>query len=181
MRVLDRFKEEAEFYLEGSNLNLLNTINLVFLNTAFQLNLFYRLTNKLHKKIGNRRIVWIIPRFLTYLEKILYGSFISPQAKIGKRFQIIYGMGIIIGAEVKIGDNVTIFNGVTFGSTIPGKKDVQQPQVGNNVLIGSGAKLLGKITIGDNVRIGANAVVLKSFESDVTIAGMPAKIVKKNA
>ena len=87
-------------------------------------------------------------------------------------------MNIVIGEYSEIGDDVFIFNGVTLGSTIPGLPEIKQPKIGNKVLIGSGAKILGGITIGDNVIIGANAVVVKSFGPNITIAGMPAKIIR---
>ena len=87
-------------------------------------------------------------------------------------------MGVVIGETAEVGDNVTIYHGVTLGGT--GKhKGKRHPTIGNNVIIGSGAKVLGPINIGDNVKIGANSVVLKDIEADKTAVGIPAKVVKK--
>ena len=102
---------------------------------------------------------------------------ILPGAKIGKGLFIDHGTGVVIGETAIIGDNVTMFHGATLGGT--GKeKGKRHPTVGNNVFIGSGAKVLGNITIGDNVKIGANAVILKDVPHNVTIVGVPGKIVK---
>lgn len=181
MGVFKRFVEEAECYLDGSRLNLTNTLYLILFRTGFQLDLFYRVSERLYGIFGKKRFLWLIPEIIIYVEKVLIGSYIDPQAKIGKRFKIIYGMGIVIGSKVEIGDDVTIFNGTTLGSAMPGLPDIKQPKIGNNVLIGTGAKILGDISIGANVKIGANSVVLKSFPANVTIAGVPAKIVKKHS
>ena len=175
-----KIKEYAQNYTDGEEVTLSRLLYLVFFNQAFQLFLFYKLSQRLDIKFHNKRFFWIIPKIVLYFEKVLIGSYIDPRAKIGKGFKIHYGMGIVIGEKVEIGDNVTIFNGVTLGSVFPGRSEIKQPKIGNNVFIGSGAKVLGGITIGDNVKIGANAVVLKSFGPNVTIAGVPGKIVKKN-
>jgi len=181
MGISKRLIEEAESYLDGSQPRLTNILLLCFFNSGFQLNLFYRLTHKLYKSFASRRLLWLIPRIITYLERVLASSYIDPKAKIGKRFRILYGFNIVIGAKVEIGDDVMIFNGTSIGSAVPGLLDIKQPKIGSGVFIGAGAKLLGGITIGDNVKIGANSVVLKSFGPNVTIAGIPAKIVKKHS
>ncbi|CAB1055278.1 Serine acetyltransferase (EC [Olavius sp. associated proteobacterium Delta 1] len=173
-----RLKEEASCYADGKALKLFDLICLVFLNNGFQLNLFYRMTKRLHKSLSNKRLLWLVPRIMLYLERLITGSVIDPGAKIGCRFKIIYGMNIVIGEFVEIGNDVIIFNGVSLGSVTPGLPEIKQPKLGSNIMIGTGAKILGDITIGDNVKIGANAVVLNSFESNVSIAGVPAKVIR---
>lgn len=110
-------------------------------------------------------------RFLTQIE-------IHPGVKIGKRFFIDHGFGVVIGETAEIGDNVTIFQGVTLGGT--GKeKGKRHPTVGSNVVIGAGAIILGAIHIGDNARIGAGSVVTKSVPPDTTVVGNPSWIVRR--
>ncbi|MDU1855059.1 MAG: serine O-acetyltransferase EpsC, partial [Clostridium baratii] len=100
-------------------------------------------------------------------------------AKIGKGLFIDHGMGVVIGETAEVGDNVTIYHGVTLGGT--GKdKGKRHPTVKDNVIIGAGAKVLGPITIGNNVKVGANSVVLKDVPDNATAVGMPAKIIIKD-
>ena len=116
-------------------------------------------------------------RYISEKAKRKTGIEIHPGAKIGKGLFIDHGMGVVIGETAIVGDNVTMYHGVTLGGT--GKeKGKRHPTIGDNVFIGSGAKLLGNIKIGNNVKIGANAVVLKDVPDNVTIVGIPAKIVK---
>ena len=115
---------------------------------------------------------------ISQLSRFFTGIEIHPGAKIGKGLFIDHGMGVVIGETSEIGDNVTIYHGVTLGGT--GKeKGKRHPTVGNNVVIGAGAKVLGAITIGDNVKIGANSVVLKDVIINSTAVGIPAKVLKK--
>ena len=107
---------------------------------------------------------------------MLTGIEIHPGAKIGKRLFIDHGMGIVIGETVTIGDNCTIYHGVTLGGT--GKdKYKRHPDLGNNVVVGAGAKILGPIKIGNNVKIGANAVILKEVPDNSTVVGVPGKLI----
>ncbi|MEK6645109.1 MAG: serine O-acetyltransferase EpsC [Candidatus Firestonebacteria bacterium] len=118
-----------------------------------------------------------LPRFISQFSRFLTGIEIHPGAKIGRGFFIDHGMGVVIGETTEIGDNVTLFQGVTLGGT--GKeKGKRHPTLGNNVVVGVGAKVLGNITIGDNVYIGANSVVLISAPPDSTVVGVPGRIVK---
>lgn len=113
--------------------------------------------------------------FIEYFIRIIFASDISCKSSIGPGFQIQHGHDIVIGADVKIGENCKIFNGVTLGNKDTTKSSFgQQPHVADNVLIGTGSKLLGPITIGNNSSIGANSVVLKSFPSNSVIVGIPA-------
>ncbi|MCX7694188.1 MAG: serine O-acetyltransferase [Caloramator sp.] len=134
--------------------------------------LFYRLSHKLYK-----RRMFVLARVISQIARNLTGIEIHPGAKIGKGLFIDHGMGVVIGETAEVGDNVTIYHGVTLGGT--GKdKGKRHPTIGNNVVIGAGAKVLGPITVGDNVKIGANAVVLKNIPPNVTVVGIPAKIVR---
>lgn len=120
----------------------------------------------------------LIPRVLSQLNRFLTGIEIHPAAKIGKGFFIDHGMGVVIGETTEIGDNVTLFQGVTLGGT--GKEaGKRHPTIGNNVVIGAGAKILGNIKIGNNVKIGANSVVLKDVPDDSTVVGVPGRIVRQ--
>ena len=106
------------------------------------------------------------------------GIEIHPGATIGKGLMIDHGMGVVIGETAEIGDNCTIYQGVTLGGT--GKEvGKRHPTIGNNVLIGAGAKVLGPLTIGDNTKIAANAVVLENISGNSTAVGIPAKVVRR--
>ena len=134
--------------------------------------LAHRLAHKLYnkKRFFTARLISQISRFLTGIE-------IHPGAKIGRKFFIDHGMGVVIGETAEIGDNVTMFHQVTLGGT--GKdKGKRHPTVGNNVFIGAGAKLLGPINVGDNVKIGCNAVVLQDVDSHTTVVGIPGDVVR---
>lgn len=118
-------------------------------------------------------------RVISQGAKILTGIEIHPGAKIGKGLFIDHGSGVVIGETAEIGDNCTLYQGVTLGGT---GKDVgkRHPTLGNNVMIGAGAKVLGPFRIGDNSKIAANAVVLSEVPPDSTAVGIPAKVVKRN-
>ena len=151
-------------------------LGVVFLYPSFHVMAFY--------KIGN--IFWrynlkFISRLIMHLARIFTGIEIHPAAKIGSNFFMDHGLGIVIGETTEIGENVTIYQGVTLGGIMPSvESDLQRnqkrhPTIGNNVIIGSGAQILGPINVGDNARIGANSVVSKDVPSDVTVAGIPAR------
>ena len=139
-----------------------NGFEVVFAYSGFHAILMHRINHFLWKiKIP------VIPRLLSHIARFLTGIEIHPGAKIGAGFFIDHGMGVVIGETAEIGENVTLYQGVTFGGT--GKeKGKRHPTLGNNVVIGAGAKILGAITIGDNVTIGANSVVLKSIPANST-------------
>ncbi|MBI5193418.1 MAG: serine O-acetyltransferase [Nitrospirae bacterium] len=120
----------------------------------------------------------VLPRVISHIGRFLTGIEIHPGASIGTGFFIDHGMGVVIGETSIIGNNVTLFQGVTLGGT--GKeKGKRHPTLGNNIVVGVGAKVLGNITIGDNVKIGANAVVLEPVPSDATVVGVPGRVVKQ--
>lgn len=122
----------------------------------------------------------IIPRLLANLAKVWGGAEIHPAATIGRSFFIDHGSGVVIGETAQIGDNCIIFHNVTLGGT--GKhKGKRHPTIGSNVMIGTAATLLGPITIGDNVKIGAETfVIMKDIPPNCTVVGIPGKIVKLN-
>lgn len=119
----------------------------------------------------------LLPRLISQLSRFLTGIEIHPGAKIGQGFFIDHGTGVVIGETAEVGDNVTLYQGVTLGGT--GKeKGKRHPTIGNNVVIGAGAKVLGSFKVGDNVKIGAGSVVLnKSIPSDTTVVGIPGRVV----
>ncbi len=119
----------------------------------------------------------LLPRIISQLARWLTGVEIHPGAKIGHGFFIDHGMGVVVGETAEIGDFVTLFQGVTLGGT--GKeRGKRHPTIGSHVVVGTGAKILGNIKIGDFVKIGANSVVLRSVPSNSTVIGVPGKIIK---
>jgi serine O-acetyltransferase len=120
----------------------------------------------------------LLPRFISQFSRFMTHIEIHPGAQIGQEFFIDHGAGVVIGETTVIGNKVTVFQGVTLGGT--GKeKGKRHPTIGNNVVVGAGAKVLGNITIGDNVNIGANAVVIRDVPDDSTVVGIPGRIAKK--
>jgi len=117
-------------------------------------------------------------RMINYISRWLTGADIHPGAVVGKNFFIDHATGVVIGETAEIGDNVSIYQGVTLGGVATEKKK-RHPTIGNNVVIGAGATILGPITIGDNVRVGAGSVVVKSVPPNSTVVGVPAKIVQR--
>jgi serine O-acetyltransferase len=120
----------------------------------------------------------LLARWFSQFARFFTGIEIHPGAKIGKNLFIDHGMGVVIGETATIGDNVTIYHGVTLGGT-SSKPGIRHPQVGNNVIIGSGAQILGPIYLNDGSRIGSNAVVVKDVPAGATMVGIPAREVKK--
>lgn len=149
-------------------------VEIVLLYSGVHALLAYRISHKLYlsEHYLSARAVSQLARFFTGIE-------IHPGAKIGKGFFIDHGMGVVIGETTEIGDNCTIYQGVTLGGT---GKDTgkRHPTVGNNVMIGAGAKVLGPIEVKDNSKIAANAVVLKSVSENSTAVGIPAKVVRRH-
>jgi serine O-acetyltransferase len=116
-----------------------------------------------------------LARFLSHINRFLTGIEIHPGAKIGRRFFIDHGAGVVIGETAEIGDDVLMYQGVVLGGTTL-KKEKRHPTVGNNVVIGTGAVALGAITIGDGARIGSGSVVVKSVPPGTTVVGIPGRI-----
>lgn len=151
-----------------------NTPEILLTYSGLHAILAYRIANKLLlMKIP------FIPRFLSFIARFLTGIEIHPGATIGKRLFIDHGMGVVIGETTIIGDDCTLFQGVTLGGT--GKEvGKRHPTLADNVVVGSGAKVLGSMRIGNNVRIGAGSVVISEVPDNCTVVGIPGKIVIKD-
>ena len=149
-----------------------STLEVILTYAGFHALLAYRLSHWL-----SSHHVPFLPRVISQVARVLTGIEIHPAAIIGKGFFIDHGMGVVIGETAEIGDYVTLFQGVTLGGT--GKeRGKRHPTLGNHVVVGAGAKILGGIRIGDNVKVGANSVVLKSVPANSTVTGVPARVIK---
>ena len=132
------------------------------------------ITHKLYQKKH-----YALARFISQIARLFTQVEIHPGSKLGRRLFIDHGCGIVIGETAEIGDDVTLYQGVTLGGT--GKESGKRhPTLGNNVVVGAGAKVLGSFTVGDNVKIGAGSVVLKPVPANCTVVGIPGKVVKKD-
>lgn len=169
-------KAIKELYLDAKNISKKdpaskNVLYVILLYPGFHALLLYRIAHFL-----NNLELKFIARLISQLARFLTGIEIHPGAVIGKRLFVDHGMGIVIGETTTIGNNCTIYHGVTLGGT--GKdKYKRHPDLGNNVIVGCGAKVLGPIKVGDNVKIGANSVVLKEVPENSTVVGIPGKVV----
>ena len=150
-----------------------NILYVIFLYQGFHAIVFHRIAHFFYKLK-----LLFIARLISQLARHITGIEIHPGAQIGRKLFIDHGMGIVIGESTRIGNDCTIYHGVTLGGTGKDKKK-RHPDIGNNVMIGCGAKVLGPIKIEDNVKIGANSVVLKNIESDSTVVGIPGVVVRK--
>lgn len=166
------FKDELKAAMERDPAAT-NYVEVIFTYSGLHALVFHKIAKGL-KKLS----VPYLPRVLSQVGKWITGIEIHPGAAIGKGFFIDHGMGVVIGETTIIGDNVTLFQGVTLGGT--GKeKGKRHPTLGNNVVVGTGAKILGNITIGNNVMVGANAVVLHNVPDDSTVVGVPGRVTKR--
>ena len=148
-------------------------VEIVFLYSGMHALLAYRVSHKLYvtKHYFSARLISQIARFFTGIE-------IHPGAKIGKGLFIDHGMGVVIGETAEIGDNCTLYQGVTLGGT--GKDEGKRhPTLGDNVMVGAGAKVLGPLTIGSGSKVAAGAVLLNPIPEDSTAVGIPAKVVRR--
>lgn len=144
----------------------------IFAYPGFHARQFHRLAHALW--------CWRIPffpRLISHINRFLTGIEIHPGVKIGEGFFIDHGMGVVIGETAEIGDNVALYQGVTLGGTSL-MKTKRHPTLGNNVVVGAGAKLIGAITIGDNVKVGAGSVVVTSVPANATVVGVPGRVVE---
>ena len=145
-------------------------LEVVLLYPGYHIIFFHRVAHALYR-IG----FYVLARWISQLGRGLTGIEIHPGAKIGKRLFIDHGMGIVIGETAVIGDDCLFYHEVTLGGHHGGKGQQRHPILGNNVLVGAGAKILGPIHIGDDVRIGANSVVTHDVATGMTVVGIPAK------
>jgi serine O-acetyltransferase len=148
-----------------------STLEIILAYPGFHARQFHRITHRLY-----RWRVPFFPRFISHIARFLTGIEIHPGAKIGEGFFIDHGMGVVIGETSEIGDYVTLYQGVTLGGTSL-QKIKRHPTLGNNVVVGVGAKVIGAIKIGDNSRIGAGSVVIKSVPPNSTVVGNPGRVV----
>ena len=161
-----------QLYLDAKNIMqkdpaARSILEVILLYPGFHILVYHRIAHFFYrcKLLFLARMISQIGRFFTGIE-------IHPGAKIGKRLFIDHGMGIVIGETAEIGDDCTIYHQVTLGGT--GKdKNKRHPTIGNNVMVGAGAKVLGPIVIGNHVKIGAGSVVLKNVQDNVTVVGTP--------
>jgi serine O-acetyltransferase len=148
-----------------------NVFEILFAYPGFHAREFHRLAHTLYK--------WKVPffpRWISHISRFLTGIEIHPGAKLGEGVFIDHGMGVVIGETAEVGDYVTLYQGVTLGGTSL-QKVKRHPTLGDHVVVGVGAKVIGAITIGDNTRIGAGSVVIKSSPPNATIVGNPGRIV----
>jgi serine O-acetyltransferase len=148
-------------------------LEILFLYSGIHAILAHKLSHALHK-----RRCYFLARLVSQTARFITGIEIHPGAKIGKGLFIDHGSAVVIGETAEIGDNCTLYQGVTLGGT---GKDIgkRHPTLGNNVMVGAGAKVLGPFKIGDNSKIAANAVVLEEIPTDSTAVGIPAKVVNR--
>ncbi|MFO0388535.1 MAG: serine O-acetyltransferase [Alphaproteobacteria bacterium] len=154
-------------------------LEVVLCYPGFHALVLHRLSHWLWK--GNLKL---LGRLVSYISRFLTGIDIHPGATIGQRFFIDHGMGVVIGETASIGDGVTMYHDVTLGGVAPQndkKGALRHPQIGNNVIIGAGAHLLGPITVADGARIGSNAVVVNNVEAGAVMVGVPAHSVTERS
>lgn len=173
------FKTIKNLYKDAKNITqkdpaATNVISVILLYPGFKAVFYHRIAHFFY-----RHKLYFLARAISQFSRFITGIEIHPGASIGNRLLIDHGMGVVIGETAIVGDDCTIYHQVTLGGTGKERKK-RHPTIGNNVIVGSGSKVLGNITIGDNVKIGANSVLLSDTPSNVTVVGVPAKIVKKN-
>jgi len=172
-RALAKIKEDINvIYKNDPAAN--NLAEVIFCYPGLHALIFHRIAHKL--------AYWnipFLPRLISYFTRIITGIEIHPKAAIGNRFFIDHGEGVVIGETTIIGDDVLIYQQVTLGGT-GNEHGKRHPTIGNNVIIGAGAKVLGNITIGNNVRIGAGSVVIDDVPDNSTVIGVPGRVVRKH-
>ena len=171
-RAINKVKEDIKVIYEKDPAAT-NIAEVIFCYPGLQALISHRIAHKL--------AYWgvpFIPRFISYLTRIITGIEIHPKAQIGNRFFIDHGEGVVIGETTIIGDDVLIYQQVTLGGT-GNEHGKRHPTIGNNVIIGAGAKILGNITIGDNTRVGAGSVVVDDVPEHCTVVGVPGRIVQQ--
>ena len=172
MGIIRNIQEEIRIIRERDP--AIHSVMEVFLYPSFKVMIHYRIAHRLYEKGHFFWARWVSQRGMRKT-----GIEIHPGARIGKGLFIDHGNGVIIGETTVIGDNVTLYQGVTLGGT--GKEHGKRhPTVGDNVMISAGAKVLGSFTIGDNSKIGAGSVVLSEVPSGSTVVGVPGRVVKRN-
>lgn len=175
--IFKRLKADLDAFLERDPAAR-SHLEVAILYQGFHAVVFYRISNWLWRQ--NLRF---IGRFISQIGRILTGIEIHPGAAIGCGFVIDHGTGVVIGETAEIGDNVTLYHDVTLGGVAPSVDSAAQigtkrhPTLGNGVIVGSGAQILGPISIGEDARVGANAVVTSDIPAGVTAVGIPARVI----
>ena len=171
VKLIDDFK--AVFDRDPAARGFWSFFTVMLTYAGFHAIVLHRLAHRLH-----RMHIPVLPHIIMAVSRFITGVEIHPAADIGGGFFIDHGMGVVIGETSVLGVNVTLYQGVTLGGT--GKeRGKRHPTLGDNVVVGAGAKVLGAITIGNNVYVGANAVVLKDVADDCTVVGVPGRCVKQ--
>ena len=170
LRAINKIKEDVKVIYENDPAAK-NLAEVLFCYPGLQALISHRIAHKLaYWKVP------FLPRFISYLTRIITGIEIHPNARVGNRLFIDHGEGVVIGETAIIGDDVLIYQQVTLGGTgsVHAKR---HPTIGNNVILGAGAKILGNIKIGNNVRIGAGSVVINNVPDNSTVIGVPGRVV----
>jgi serine O-acetyltransferase len=149
-----------------------SVLEIVICYPGFHAVLLHRIAHRFH-----RMRLRLLARVISQVARTITGIEIHPGATIGRRFFIDHGMGVVIGETAEIGDDVVLYQGVTLGGT-GNERGKRHPTIGNNVVVGTGAKVLGGITIGNHVRIGAGSVVIRSVPDNSTVVGVPGRVVR---
>ena len=165
-----RLLEDVDSYLDRDPAAR-SRIEVILCYPGYHAILLYRFSS-----LAWRKNLFLIGRIISNLGRFITGIEIHPGARIGRRFFIDHGMGVVVGETSEVGNDVTLYQGVTLGGTSL-EKGKRHPTVGDGVIIGSGAQVLGPLNVGDGARIGANAVVLQDVPQGITVVGIPAKIV----
>lgn len=172
--MFNTFREEAENILKKDPAAR-NIFEVIFSYPSLKAITYHRISHWLYNKKK-----YTLARIISQRARRITGIEIHPGASIGKNFFIDHGMGVVIGETAVVGDNVTLFHGVTLGGIGGDSNSKRHPTVEDDVMIGAGAKILGPVTIGRGAKIGANAVVLNDIPPYSTAVGMPARVVKVN-
>ncbi len=171
-KVFSQIKEDIKTIYEKDPAAC-NILEVLFCYPGLHALILHRIAHKL-----NYWKIPLIPRIISNISRFFTGIDIHPCATIGRRFFIDHGMGVVIGETTIIGDDVLLYQGVTLGGT-GNEHGKRHPTLGNNIVVGSGAKILGNIEIGDNSRIGAGSVVVDSVPENSTVVGVPGRIVRQ--
>lgn len=171
----NRIKDDIEA-IKANDPAAKNLVEILLCYSTLHAILCHRVSHFLHAKLG----ISVLPRFISTLTRFWSGVEIHPGAKIGKGFFIDHGTGVVIGETTEVGDNCILFHGVTLGGT-GHHREKRHPTIGNNVVIGANATLLGPVMVGDNCRIGANSVIInRDVPSNCTVVGAPGRIVRRD-
>lgn len=168
--MLSQIRKDIKMVLERDPASR-NPLEIILCYAGFHALIFHRIAHWLWN-----HEMFLIGRVLSHVSRFLTGIEIHPGAKIGNGFFIDHGMGVVIGETAEVGDNCMIYHGVTLGG-FSMKKEKRHPTIGNNVIIGAGAKVLGPIKVGDNSKIGSGSVVLGDVPRNSTVIGVPGRII----